>query len=77
MTDDMERAQALEAFDRDAAIATHMRSAAKATPTGPFDGCCADCGEPIDPQRLAALGGIAMRCIDCATRHEHRARLGQ
>ncbi len=39
-----------------------------------FDGThCTDCGEPIEPQRLA-LG--FWRCIECALKLELRARQG-
>lgn len=75
MTDDMERAQALEAFDRDQAIAAHRRRASSAECS--VDGRCDDCDEPIEPGRLRALRGATTWCIDCATRREHQGRLGR
>ena len=36
-------------------------------------GKCRTCGEPITPQRLAALP-YATRCLECATQAEHETR---
>ncbi len=36
-------------------------------------GKCRTCGEPLTPQRLAALP-YATRCLECATQAEHETR---
>lgn len=60
MADWIDEAQQLDTDRREAALAA--RRAAPATP--PATGICRDCGDPIDPERLAALPH-AIRCLDC------------
>lgn len=79
MTDDMDRAQALEGFDRDVALVnTRARIAAAQLPRDTsVDGFCIDCEQPIEPERLAALRGTTSRCADCASQFEQRARMAR
>ena len=35
-------------------------------------GLCDACGEPIAPKRLQAMPDVVL-CLDCATKHPHRA----
>jgi len=68
MTDFYDRAQALEALQRDEALA---RFAA----TQPAAGAqslshCEDCGEGIPLARQRAVRGCS-RCVDCQQRAEH------
>lgn len=59
MPDIMDEAQQLD-LDRQAdALANRHRA-----PLPAATGICRDCGDPIDPERLAALPH-ATRCIDC------------
>lgn len=60
MTDIFDRAQELEALQRDAAIA-EARSHA---PHGHSEKFCIDCGEPIPDARRDAIPGC-LRCLDC------------
>lgn len=55
------RAEALEA------------RAARLAAVPPMVGTCADCGEPIPPERRAAHPH-AMRCVSCQADREGRAR---
>ncbi len=70
--DDMDRAQAREELDRLSALeAQRMRCLhANAPRDARLDGLCADCGEPIEAARMAALRNCASRCIDCARTFE-------
>ncbi|PND29642.1 molecular chaperone DnaK [Achromobacter pulmonis] len=56
-----ERAASLEA------LRTRMRQDAP----GSVDGNCLDCGDVIEPARLAVLPG-AVRCVGCQVAHEKR-----
>lgn len=77
MIDDMERAQAMEGFDRDVALANTLAriAAAHAPRDASVDGRCIECDLPIEPARLAALRGCTSRCADCAAQHEQRMRM--
>lgn len=72
MADIFDQAGEVEIMERAAAIS---RAAGRATWAGPspdiIDGipCCAECGEPIPPLRLAALPGVGL-CVDCASAAE-------
>lgn len=79
MADDMDRAQLLDGFDRDVAMRNvQARIAAAHAPRDPrVDGECIDCGEAIEPARLAALRGTTARCADCAAQAEQRMRMGR
>jgi phage/conjugal plasmid C-4 type zinc finger TraR family protein len=62
--DDVDRANDQVERERTAVLAAHAaRWAAVPTHTGRTR-CCADCGLPIDPRRLAALPGV-IRCVGC------------
>lgn len=76
MTDNIDRAQALEAFDRDVALDNQLaRIAASFTPRdASVDGVCIGCGDEIGAARMAALRGCTSRCADCASRHERTDR---
>lgn len=41
---------------------------------GLITGFCCDCGDPIEPERRAALP-FARRCVDCQDREETRGKL--
>lgn len=60
MADWIDEAQQLDADRRADALAAHRAARATAHATG----ICRDCGDPIDPERLAALPH-AIRCLDC------------
>jgi RNA polymerase-binding transcription factor DksA len=79
MADDMDRAQTLDSFDRDVAVAnTQARIAAALSPRDmTLDGICIDCDLPIEPARLAALRGTTSRCADCARQFEQRTRIAR
>ncbi|MCG9124297.1 TraR/DksA C4-type zinc finger protein [Laribacter hongkongensis] len=63
-----DRAQELEARQREAAIARH----AARHPARTASLCqCEDCGEDIPPRRRELVPGVT-RCIDCQTLAERR-----
>lgn len=76
MTDDMDRAQAQEAFDRDVALQnTAARIAAAMAPRDRgVDRRCIDCPQQIEDERWIALRGCTSRCARCAQLHERQAR---
>ena len=76
MIDDMDRAQALEAFDREHALADlRARIAASLSPRdASVDGRCIECEQPIEPGRLQAMRHATSRCASCAAEHERRLR---
>lgn len=65
MTDEIDRAQALEEAQRDDALAEHRRR----MPVGDTAEVCDDCGEPIPEARRAAVPGVR-RCVACQERAE-------
>lgn len=71
--DEMDKAQACEQADRDAALrATLARVAAANTPRDArVDATCIDCDQPIEPQRIAVLRKTS-RCAECAHAWERR-----
>lgn len=76
MTDDMDRAQAREQFDRDQALAAQQaRIAESFKPRDPsVSSLCIDCDEPIETERMRVLRGSACRCLSCAEAYEQRMR---
>lgn len=76
MTDDIDRAQASDAQDRERALqAMQQRIAESHAPRyASIDGRCIDCDEPIEPARLAVLAGKTSRCASCAHDFEHRTK---
>lgn len=66
MTDQFDRAQALEALVRDEALIT---ARAAAQPHGAALSHCADCGDEIPAARRAAAPGCT-RCVVCQSLHE-------
>lgn len=62
MTDELDKASGLEMATREHALNAH-----KEHPEHP--GFCNDCGDEIDPKRLAAMPD-AVTCIDCQTLRE-------
>lgn len=76
MSDEIDRAQAAEARDRDLAIRGTQRRIADsfAARDVSVDGVCIDCGEPIEPARLLALDHRTGRCAHCARDREQRMR---
>jgi len=69
--DPIDAAQAREQDRRDAAL-HRFRDALAAALDGAATGICADCGDPIPPERLAAHPRAA-RCLGCQTAQERRA----
>jgi len=69
--DMVDHAQALEAMQRDAALAGH-RTAPALSESATH---CASCGERIPLARRRAVPG-AQRCVPCQTIFERRARAG-
>lgn len=70
MTDQLDRARAIEMRQREAAL----QEALHTTPEPPqqiINGvvCCIDCDEPVSPQRLRAKPNAA-RCIHCQSQEE-------
>lgn len=68
MTDIFDRAQELEALQREVAIAQ-----ARQQPQGESLAECEDCGEAIPAARQAAVAACR-RCVDCQQRREWQAR---
>jgi DnaK suppressor protein len=68
VSNEFDRAQELEEFDRDLALRAHM--ARQAQEAG--NGICIDCREPIEAKRLEAVP-TALRCMDCQTGEDKRA----
>lgn len=69
--DVFDRASEKEERDRTEAIAAVLEAA---RPTSLATGMCVDCGDPIEPERLAALP-YAQRCIGCQRQQEHRKQV--
>jgi len=68
--DDIDRAQEREQFDRDNAIRA-IRQRLATAPNN--DGRCIECGDEIEPRRLAAIGPSCRLCYPCAlNREDHR-----
>jgi len=66
MTDELDRASGLEMADREQALNARLNRVKEAPEESGF---CNDCGEAIDPARIAALPD-AVTCIDCQTLRE-------
>ena len=64
-----ERAQAQALLDQAVAALGELDAARERQRAGTY-GDCADCGEPIGDERLAARPA-ALRCIRCETAHRH------
>ncbi len=72
MTDLIDLAQQRDEEYREAALArARDRCRPRAGSSAPRD--CVRCGEPIPPERLAAVAGVET-CIDCQQHHERGAR---
>lgn len=56
-----------EQREREEALRAQALRAGASAPSP--DGNCADCGEPIDPQRLAVCP-TAGRCVECQNDHD-------
>lgn len=76
MSDSIDDAQAREQLDRELAIQAQTRRIAEshAPRRDGIDGVCIDCGEPIEPERLAVLAGKTSRCAQCAHDDEQRMK---
>jgi phage/conjugal plasmid C-4 type zinc finger TraR family protein len=74
MADIADRASDLEQADRDRAIARQERiiQSMRGNSQGRAD--CADCGDPIEPERRIALP-FTGRCASCAHDAEQRLRM--
>lgn len=70
--DDAERGEQHEQLNRDIALRRHASRPQLQTPE---DGCCVECGEPIEAARIQALGSVET-CAECAHRAELQARIG-
>ena len=73
MSDDADQAQRFEAMRRQiglrSVLAQARRQNAEREPAA-----CSACGDPIEPERLAACPG-ARRCLDCQQHVETHSRL--
>lgn len=69
MADWIDEAQQLDTDRREDALAARRAVA----PCSLSTGICRDCGDPIEPERLAALP-TARRCFDCQALAERTAR---
>lgn len=70
MNDSADQADAVCEHHLRLALAAHqdaLRDVAQVCSGG--DVLCADCGEAVDPERVAALPGC-VRCIDCQKKQE-------
>lgn len=67
--DVVDEAQQLELDRRADALAARRAASA---PSHLATGICCDCGDPIEPERLAALPS-ARRCLDCQALAERTA----
>lgn len=76
MSDTIDDAQANEQQDRDQAIRIQsLRVDESYAPRrADIDATCIDCGDPIEPARLAVLTGKTSRCAQCARDFEQRMR---
>ncbi|MDP1617327.1 TraR/DksA C4-type zinc finger protein [Phenylobacterium sp.] len=70
MSDDADRAQALEEFGRDVALRRVLGDAPFARPVSGF---CEDCDDTVEAERLTA-NPTARRCLFCQEAHERRRR---
>lgn len=66
--DDLDKAQVLSERERDAGIA-----GVQARIAGNGSDICVGCGDPIEPERRAAVPS-ARRCIDCQHQLEREGR---
>ena len=76
MSDAIDRAQDREQLDRELALRAQAQRVAEshAPRAAGLDASCIDCGEPIEPERLAVLAGKTSRCASCAHDYEQRTR---
>lgn len=63
-----------ERIDRDLAAAIAAQLARGQRDAVSLDGTCCDCGDAIEPARLAALRGCTIRCAACARMWEDGRR---
>ncbi|HEM6672540.1 TPA: TraR/DksA C4-type zinc finger protein [Citrobacter koseri] len=66
MTDELDRASGLEMADRERALNARLNRVKEVPEESGF---CNDCGDAIDPARIAVLPD-AVTCIDCQTLRE-------
>ncbi|SEM78989.1 phage/conjugal plasmid C-4 type zinc finger protein, TraR family [Syntrophus gentianae] len=75
MPDEIDQAQHHDELFREQALSSHYNRVRKKAglhrSLAGGTGCseCIDCGEPIEPARLAVMPN-AIRCLDCQSRHE-------
>lgn len=71
--DELDRAKELEMADRESALNRQLEQAKETETPLERDGVrvCLDCGDPIDPKRLAARPE-AVRCVWCKYIKERR-----
>ncbi|KFB91043.1 hypothetical protein GTGU_04783 [Trabulsiella guamensis ATCC 49490] len=69
MADELDRVSDLELAYRERALNAHLT---RVTEVVIIAGHCNDCGEAIEPARLAAVPDV-VTCIDCQQRRERRA----
>lgn len=76
LSDDIDRSQEVEDIHRAQALHLALKQiAARNQMDEPSrDGRCIDCGDPIEPERLAALRGRTSRCSSCAHDMERALR---
>lgn len=76
MSDSIDMAQEREQLDRELALRAQAQRVAEshAPRKDGVDGRCIDCGDAIEPGRLAVLAGKTSRCASCAHDHEQRMR---
>jgi phage/conjugal plasmid C-4 type zinc finger TraR family protein len=72
MSDDADLAQGFETFRRDMALARALAPEPERRPRA--SGCCAACGDEIEPERLAVHPG-ARRCLVCQEALERQRRI--
>lgn len=73
MSDEIDRAQAINEAHQSAALAAHFRTVRR-LPDAVFAPTeCDGCGEPISEVRMRAVPGC-IRCVSCQTRYERAAK---
>ncbi len=74
MSDEIDRAQAINEAHQREALAAHYRR--QRLPEGVFAPTeCDDCGEQISEARMRAVPGC-LRCVHCQTAHERALKQG-
>jgi phage/conjugal plasmid C-4 type zinc finger TraR family protein len=73
VSDEADRAEVLESFQRDLAVRAARAGAAHLGAPAAF-GLCDDCGGPIEAARRAAAPGCT-RCVSCQAAFEAAGRI--